>query len=512
MAQLNHAPASAHGSRLLPFDHPHRRHWGPVTVRIVWDLVAAGIRPRPQVVREVREHALLCLGTHADTIEAEDTASVALIDWLGRRDGRYAAPSWSEVADILPDPRWRQAILDDCEPLHEAVFGLAYADGLPIDEVVRRVGVEAAWVRATQEALREVGRIVVAEDGVYTEGWSPAQVDELLGRIANTAGNSCPGPEGLLTELGRSHAAHCPRCSRAQRLIASGHLSPGAMFPPDDGPMLVGTEIDLLCLQVHPDSLQHARLVLRQLDEHVRVVGGDLLLVNVGAVPDLEERLAALTERAMPRSEHLRGVRRTVRGQWGRRAILGPGVLDLTEAIRHAGWGEIEGVSPLPLPLPPPPSPLRWYCSLLLAMLIFVMAGSYSWTHRAPPAVFAVSADRTAATLTFDTDDDAYVDVIAIDGHLASSLFHSGAPADKGEIATGDGRFAVDSEADVIVVVTSSAPIPPLGGVGELVDDAAALGDAVRRDVPGAGVVILARPQPIRIAGITLHPEGLPWR
>lgn len=508
MAQPNHA----HVSRLRPLDDPHRRHWGPVTVRIVWDLVAAGIRPRPQVVREVREHALLCLGVHADTVEAEDTASAALIDWLGRRDGRYAPLPRSDVADILPDPRWRQAMLDECEPLHEAVFRLAYADGLAIDEVVRRVGVEAAWVRATQEALREMGRIIVAEDGVSTEGWPAAQIDALLGRIANTAGNSCPGPEGLLTELGRAHAVLCPRCSRAQRLIANGHLSPGAMFAPDDGPTLVGTEIDLLCLQVHPESLQHARLLLKQLDEHVRVLGGDLLLVNVGAVPDLEERLAALTERAMPRGEHLRGVRRTVRGQWGRRAILGPGVMDLTEAICHAEWGEIEGVSPLPLPLPPPPSPLRWYGSLLLAVLILVMAGAYAWTHRAPPAVFAVSAGRTASTLTFDTDDGAYVDVIAIDGHLASSLFHSVALADKGGIATGDGRYAVESDADVIVVVTSPAPIPALGGVGELVDDPGRLGDAVRRDVPGAGILVLTRPEPIRIGGMTLDPGELPWR
>ena len=53
-------------SRPLPVAYaadPHRRHWGPVTVRIVWDLVGAGIRPRAQVVREIREHTLLHLGT-----------------------------------------------------------------------------------------------------------------------------------------------------------------------------------------------------------------------------------------------------------------------------------------------------------------------------------------------------------------------------------------------------------------------------------------------------------------
>ena len=59
-------------------DDPHRRHWGPVTVRIVWDLVGLGIKPRPQLLREVREHALLSLGDHADTLEAEDVASAAL--------------------------------------------------------------------------------------------------------------------------------------------------------------------------------------------------------------------------------------------------------------------------------------------------------------------------------------------------------------------------------------------------------------------------------------------------
>lgn len=503
------SPGPSHVSG--PAGDPHRRHWGAVTVRIVWDLVGGGIRPRAQVVREIREHALLHLGAHADTVEAEDTASCAVADWLRRREGNYLAFPVAELADILPDPDWRRAILDGCEPLHEAVFRLRYADGVGIDEVVNRVGVDAAWVRASLEALRSVGRTVVAEDGVSTEGWTDQQVDALLSRIANTAGNACPGPEGLLTELGRTHAEQCPRCSRAHRLISGGFLAPGALFAPDDGPVLVHQSIELLCLQLHPGAMSFARLVLRQLDEHVRVLDGGLMLVNVAAVPDLEERLAALTERGMPALAQVRGVRRRVRAQWGRQAVLGPGPLQLAEAVQHTSWGEVEGVT-LPEPLPPPPSSLRWYGSLLLAALLAVAVGLYAWTHRAPPATFALTASRTPSGVVFDTADAAFVDVFAIDGRSGTALFHSAAPSDKGAIATGDGRYQAASDSEILVVVTAPQPIENVVGLAALADDPTRFADAVREGNPGAAVAVLERSVAVQVGPFTLTPGELPWR
>ncbi len=502
-------------SRTLPHtglaSDPHRRHWGPVTVRIVWDLVGAGIRPRAQVVREIREHTLLYLGPNADTVEAEDTASSAVVDWLRRREGSYQEFPVAELADILPDPGWRRSILDECEPLHEAVFGLRYADGVPMDQVVSRVGVEAAWVRASLEALRAVARAVVAEDGVDTQGWTDAQVDALITRIANTAGNACPGPEGLVTELGRTHAELCPRCNRALRLISGGFLAPGALFAPDDGPVLVNQALDLLCLQLHPDAMPFARLVLGQLHEHVRVLGGGLMVVNAAAVPDIEERLAALTERGMPAVAQLRGVRRTVRAQWGRQAVLGPGPLELAAAVQRTGWGEVEGLS-LPEKLPPAPSSLRWYGSLLLAALMVVAVTGYAWTHRAPPAVYSLTATRTTSAVTFRTADAAFVDVIAVDGRAGESLFHSTSPADKGAIATGDGRYSLASDSDALVVVTAPQEIGGVVGLAALADDPSALADAVREAVPGAGVTVLPKPVAVQVGPFTFSSGDLPWR
>lgn len=493
-------------------DDPHRRHWGPVTVRIVWDLVGLGIKPRPQLLREVREHALLSLGDHADTLEAEDVASAALVDWLKRREGKYDSVERSAVQDILPDPRWRLALLDGCEPLHEAVFKLAYGDGVLIEDVVRRVGVEAAWVRASIEALRSVGRAVVAEDGVSTEGWSDAQVDALLGRIANTTGNACPGPEGLLTDLGRAHAEHCPRCGRAHRLIAGGFLAPNALFAPEDSPSLSAASMDLLCLQVHPDARKYMRVVRDQFGDHMRPVRGDLLLINVRAVPDLEDRLAALTERGVPRLEQLRGVRGVVRAQWGRQAVLGPGVMQLIDAMQSSEWGSIFGVGALPEVLPAPASPLRWYGSLLLAALITVAAGLYTWTHSAPPPRYAVSGVRLQERVVFDTEEAAYVDVVAVDGRVGADLFHSVNPADKGAIATGDGRYAVESNAEYVVVVTADQPIENIVGLAALADNPRGFAKAVQDAIPGAGVTVLARPSPMHVGPLTIPPELQPWR
>lgn len=481
-------------------------------MRIVWDLVGLGIRPRIQTIREVRDHALLHLGEHTDTVEAEDAASAALVDWLRRREGHYEELPVAEAADILPDSRWRQAILDECEPLHEAVFRLAYGDGLPIDEVVHRVGVDAAWVRASQEALRAVGRAVVAEDGLSTEGWTVAQLDAVLGRIANAAGNVCPGPEGLLTDLGRVHAESCPRCSRAHRLIARGFLAPSALFAPEDGILLPNTDVDLLCLQVHPDARKCVRLVIRQFDEHVRIIDGELIFVNAAAVQDIEERLAALTERGMPGVEHLRGVRQRVRGAWGRQAILGPGPLDLIETLQHTEWGVIEGLGDLPDRLPPPPSSLRWYAALVFTMLLALTATTFAWTQRGPIPTFEVTAERDATGVIFDTSDDAYVDVIALNGSLGEPLLHSVAVFDKGQHATGDGRYRFNADADVIVVVTSAAPIIDLAALLAFEADPSRLEEIVQRTVPNAGVVALERPRPLKIGPFTLEPGQIPWR
>jgi hypothetical protein len=455
---------------------------------------------------------LLSLREHADTLEAEDVASAALVDWLKRREGKYDPAERSEVQDILPDPRWRLALLDGCEPLHEAVFKLAYGDAVLLDDVVRRLGVEAAWVRASVEALRSVGRAVVAEDGVSTEGWTDAHVDALLARIANTTGSACPGPEGLLSDLGRAHAEHCPRCGRAHRLIAGGFLSPNALFAPEDGPTLAGASLDLLCLQLHPDARKHARVVREQFGEHARPIRGDVLLINVRAVADLEDRLAALTERGVPRLEQLRGVRGVVRAQWGRQAVLGPGVMQLIDAIQSSEWGSVFGVGELPEVLPAPASPLRWYGSLVLAALIAVAAGMYTWTHSAPPPRYAVSGVRLQERVLFDTEDAAYVDVVGVDGRIGSDLFHSTAAADKGAIATGDGRYALESNAEYVVVVTADRPIENIVGLAALADNPRRFAKAVQDAIPGAGVTVLSRPTPLHIGPLTIPPELQPWR
>ena len=50
---------------------PLRRLWGPVTVRVAWDLVRAGVAVRPQLLRAVREHALWRIPPTAGLAEAE---------------------------------------------------------------------------------------------------------------------------------------------------------------------------------------------------------------------------------------------------------------------------------------------------------------------------------------------------------------------------------------------------------------------------------------------------------
>ena len=186
--------------------------------------------------------------------------------------------------------------------------------------------------------------------------------------------------------------------------------------------------------------------------------------------------------------------------------------MQLVDALRTSEWGSVHGVGALPEVLPAPASPMRWYGSLVLAALVAVAAGLYSWTHGALPPRYAVTAVRQYEQVIFDTEDAAYVDVVAIDGRVGSSLFHSAAPADKGAIATGDGRYTVESNAEYVAVVTADQPIENVVGLAALADNPRRFAAAVQDAIPGAGVTLIARPAALHIGPLTIPPELQPWR
>jgi hypothetical protein len=476
---------------------PLRRLWGAITVRVAWDLLRAGVQVRPATLRAGRDHALWRMPAGAITTgEAEAVASAAVDDYLARCAGRYAAFTRDPDLAIPARPAWRETICTLADPIHEAVFRLHYADGLPLEEVERRTGLEAALLRGAREAVRELARTVVADagpDAPAVDGWDPARLDRLIGRIATAAGDLCPGPGGLVTDAGRAHADGCPRCSRALRLLREGILTQGDLFPPEDGACLPKVTLDLACIHVHPDARRHLRPLLKALGAAVRPLPADILLVDAAAV-DLEALLVDAAERGAPPAAQLRVVRRQVPGRWTPRAVLGPSPEELLTATAALAWGDVVGIAPLPEPLPPPPSAARLWVGAGLVALLAVAAAAAALPRDRAPALVSLDAQGTAASVVFDTDDSAWVDILAVHGPRAELLFESASPGDKGALGTGDGRYtlAAGPGTDAIVVVASPTRIEGLDrvlqGLPDGDDSVGALVERLRDRYTGAAV------------------------
>ena len=315
-----------------------------------------------------------------------------------------------------------------------------------------------------------MARQVLAEDGLDCSGWDAARLDRLIARIAVVVGDQCPGPGGLATDAGRAHAADCPRCTRVIRLLREGVIAPSDLYPPEETPCLQEGTLDLLLVQVAAERRRHVRAVLTACGG--RMLDRETIVVDGADGPQADAALRALAERGAPAAADLRVVRRTIRGRWGKRAVLGPGIVDLLRDLDSVPWGEVRGIDRLPDVVPPPPSAARWWTGAALFALLALLAGVVvSLPVRTPPEV-ELTAHATALGLRFDTGESSYVDVVALRGRSSSVVFHSAAAADKGDLATGDGQYELTAAADAFLVIGGLHPFDDLdlvlSGLGDV--------------------------------------------
>lgn len=466
-------------SILVPADDqgPARRHWSALTITVAWELARAATRVRPALLHAAREHAVWRLSANASLAEAEAVAAVATREFLARRQGNYARWAPDPDLDLLPDPRWRDAVIATSTPLHEAVFRLHFGDGVPLEELAPRLKVDVSWLRPAREAVRELVRVIVSEDGVPTEGWDSPRVDRLVARVALAAGDRCPGPGGLGTDIGRAHGESCPRCGRALRLIREGVLATGDLFAPDS-PMPPPNST-LTLVQVHGDARKHLNELLRALPGAVRVAEDQLVYAGDEA---LDAALRDLAEAGTPGRAQLRLVRASVPGRLADGVVLGRAFDSLQEAVQILPWGEARGIPALPEPLPPPPSAARWWATSAFLASLALAAAVAAMQAREPGPLFIIRASRDATGVTFDTDDSAFVDVFAVAPDRAEVVFHSGSAADKASLVTGDGRYHADVDTRPLLVVASP----------NVIADAAVI-VAAARDVEDARVRLHSR-------------------
>jgi hypothetical protein len=434
-----------------------------VTVRIAWELAIARIRIRPAVLADIREHVLRCLpaGVAFDK-DCDPIVALYTREYLERvRADRYLPPlldPW--MTTPIPAP-WKPGVESALDGLARGVLRLHYGDGLTPGQLERTFHVDRPAIEAVRAGMREVLGQLASEHPAERRIASAEEADLVLARIATMTSGRCPGPMGLASEEGRSHAEGCSRCARALRLIRRGALSPNDLFVPD-GPIVPSSQVGVVALVLHPDAHRHKKLVSQALGELAIPAGADAWLFDAKDQEPIEAALRALCEQGAPPRYHLRSGRVVGEGRWRRGVVLGPLPHASLAAARSALWSELDGFEPMPAPTPPPP---RARGSWLAAGLALTVAGAVAATVRTPPATgpafpleasFTGDEDRLVAD--FDTDDLATLDVViqrdAGDGTeivIAQRALREG----KGTLATGEGDYRFRAAARRVALISS---------------------------------------------------------
>ena len=443
-----------------------RSLWAPVTIRVAWELVLAGVPVRPEVLAEAREHVLRCLPPGVGAAEGEELAVTHVAEWLDRvRRGRYR--------HVPPDPdsalpltaSWRHRLSASLDQVADAVFRLHYGDGFTLEAVGRSAALDPSLLEGARGGIRETLRAIAAEEGISLSGWSIERLDTLAGRVARLPEPGCPGPVGLLTDEGRTHADGCPRCSRAVRLVRGGILSPGDLFAPDAEQVRPTQRRRVLALLLHPDGRRHRTALVGALAGHGLPVGGDAWVIDDSDVDAVGQALHALALEGTPARHHLRGALYTGSGRWIRGRLVGPLPLLAVEAARSRPWGEVMGVPELPPPLPPAPQATRWWLAAGALGLLAIATGFQVLHAPAQPPIYPLQTDfhRDAGgwEVRFDTDELAVLDVVVRrEGRL--ELVEHDVRAGKGAWATGEGDYRLKLPGQDIVVISSAHGIPSL--------------------------------------------------
>jgi len=436
--------------------------WFSVTVRVAWDLMLAGIRVRPAILQDARDHALASLPEGAGADEAEILAGAATQNYLTRvRDGQYHRLTDVPDTDLVIHRAWRESLFLAVDPVGDAVLRLHYGDGMDMAAVERTAAIDGTLLLAAQEGIRELVREIV--ESAEIDGWVDARVDGLIHRIVGMSASGCPEPIHLLSDAMRSHVDKCPRCSRAVRLIRGGVIAPLDLVAPGGETPMKMSEVAAILL--HPDARKHRKRVVRALGPAAISAGHDSWLLSRADLISVGPELRALTEDAHPPRHQLRGAVVTGPGRWSGTALLGPVAIQALDAARARPWSEVDELGELPAPRPPPPRATWWWVGAGVAAVASALVGALVLTPEAPPPAtpIAVEFKRIGSDwlIRFDADEIAVVDVVSVsvDG---LTLLHSNVSAGKGRWATGQGDFELLVPGSEVALIASESGIPEL--------------------------------------------------
>jgi len=434
-----------------------------VTVRVAWSLMMSGIRLRPGVLKDARDHVLYCLPTSVEADEAEQQTDQLAEDYLNRvKGGRLRHLSRESGADIVLHEGLRARLVAALDPVSDAVLRLHYGDGMPLEQVERTAAIDGSALIAAQEGLRISVREILLGEGLGGS-WTDDKLDTALGRLANMALPGCPEPLELLADQHRAHVDACPRCSRAVRLIRGGLISPSDLLAPSDA----GPHPDVVvgALILHPDARRVRRKLERVMGPGAVRAGPDVWLMSKDELAQMGPGIRGLVSDGVLPRHHLRGAVVRGKGRWSGAVLLGPTAIEAIESARSRPWSEIDTLGELPPPRPTPPKPTRWWMAAAVLMTLTGVVGVDTFKAQPQQPDVPVEATFTAAEdgweITFDLADFAVLDVVAL-GAEGLTIVHGDVRASRGQWATGGGAYRLYVPDPHVALIASTTGVAEL--------------------------------------------------
>lgn len=473
--------------------------WAALTVRIAWVLLCEGVKLKPGVLRDARDHALYHLDPSLPLPHAEDRVDRLTRVFVARARRRKVQDAWPQDAEMPLSPRWRKALERSLTPLTLAVFRQHFGDARPLDHLEQSLQADRVALEGARGGLREVVRQAACADGLPVEEWSNERLDALLRRLAAFAPDPCP-PLGEMLDGGhRVHVAGCPRCTRTARLVRSQALSRDELEPPL-GRARPPHQVTVLALHLHPDGRHHRDTLAREAGVPFAPGPDDVLLLDFSDPRVVTEVLALATRVGAPARDHVRGLVLSGPGRWSRHGLLGPVPSEAEMAVRSRPWGVVEGAGELPGPMPAPPSARRWWAGVgALAVLaaLSVVAAADGGPRATHPLDASFSVGRGGIWSAFDVDGAAYVTLVRQTETGLDVVLHSTSAADKAALATGDGSYRLHTMGRGVLLASTGTPLAALepmvtaaAGAGSPLKDLAA---RIRQADPGADVRTTSR-------------------
>ncbi|MEL6346443.1 MAG: hypothetical protein AAFV53_25255 [Myxococcota bacterium] len=472
--------------------------------------MTARVPVRPDILNSAREHVLRCLPEGVGEDEAERLATIYTRDYLNRlRDGRYQRPDIDPDIGMAIPESWRLRLFDMLDRFGRKVLQLHYGDGYPLEKVARFLNLNVRTLTIACDRVRASARALLGSDGVEMDGWSDKRLDRTIRRIANQVSTNCPGPVGLLSDVGQRHAQKCPRCHRAVRLIQWGAMSTDDLFPPKNPTLIPSTRVKLLAVLLHPSGRDHHGALVDALGADAMPTGPDSWLFPADDLSDVQDALTDLARQNTPPRYFLRGALVEGPGRWSQKpgrskrgkVLLGPLPVRVLEAARARPWAEIDGIGELPPPLPPPPRATGLWVATAALAVGTALVGAWALNPPAVPPTCPIQADfivRDAGIIArFDADELSVIDVVALED-AALQVVASQEREGKGRWATGEGDYQLHLPARRVALISSPEGI---GELAPLMEQAKwserpleALVEQVRIRFPEADVVISPSP------------------